>query len=78
MKKWLKRILILLLVVLLSIPIPAVASDGGSKIWAAVLWQVEKPHEDTAEGYRVGLRISLFMGLITIYDHTEIVPYESE
>ena len=70
--------LVLILLLALLIPIRLVYKDGGSIEWRAVLWQVRKFHRIEDNGYRVGTRITLFMGYVTIYDDTVIVPYEPD
>ena len=75
MKKLLITILVIALLIAM-IPIRVLYKDGGSVEWRAVLCQVRKYHKMEDNGYRVGTKVTLFMGLLTIYDHTEIVPYD--
>ena len=79
MKRRTKAILlVIILLIPLLIPIHVYYKDGGSHEWRAILWQVTRLHQMEDAGYRVGTRITLFMGYVTIYDDTVIVPYEPD
>ena len=69
-------ILVLILLLALLIPIRLVYKDGGSIEWRAVLWQVRKFHRIEDNGYRVGTRITLFLGSVTVFDNSRVVPWE--
>ena len=71
MKKKSARIVwILILVLALCVPIHVNMTDGGSEGWYAVLWQLDRCHELSENGFLVGTRVSLLFGLIPIYDDT--------
>ena len=71
-KKRVKIIVLIVILVLLLIPLPVRMSDGGSRGWYAVLWQVTKAHEIPHKGYQDGTRVSLLLGLIPVYDDTVV------
>ena len=79
MKRKTKAILlVVILLIPLLIPIHVYYKDGGSHEWRAILWQVKHFHEEVdVEGLRVGTRITLFLGSVTVFDNTRVVPWEA-
>lgn len=70
-------ILIVILLIPLLIPVHVYYKDGGSHEWRAVLWQVKRFHEEAdVEHLRVGTRVTLFLGLVTVFDNTRVVMEE--
>ena len=65
---------ILILVLALCVPIHVNMTDGGSEGWYAVLWQLDRCHELSENGFLVGTRVSLLFGLIPVYDDTHEEP----
>lgn len=72
------RFILILLVLLLLIPFPAELDDGGTVIYSAVLWSVEKQHslwkEGDTRGYMVGTVISILS--FELYNDVEFVLTE--
>ena len=77
MKRRTKAILlVVILLIPLLIPIHVYYKDGGSHEWRAILWQVTRLHKMEDAGYRVGTRITLFLGSVTVFDNSRVVPWE--
>lgn len=74
--KFLKRIALIALAFVLLVPVHLEMDDGGSEIWSAVLWGVEKRHslwtQDGIRGYRSGTVARVLW--IEIYDDVKFVP----
>lgn len=69
MKRKGKIILILIIMFILSVPIPMRYKDGGSICFRAILYEITKYHRldhDSVTGFRDGLKIRIFG--IPIYD----------
>ena len=69
-------ILVIILLIPLLIPIHVYYKDGGSHAWRAILWQVTRYHKIEDGGYRVGTRVTLFLGRVTVFDNTRVVMEE--
>ena len=74
--KHLKRMALILLVLVLLVPVHLELDDGGTEIWSALLWGVEKRHslwsQDGIRGYKSGTVVRVLW--IEIYDDVKFVP----
>lgn len=84
MKKKLRIIIPLIILIILLIPVPSHAKDGGTVAYNAVLYGVTKRHSiwfeggtpDGAFGYLVGTEVRILW--FTVYDDVEFVPVQAE
>ena len=71
-------LIFLVLVLLIPSPFPIELDDGGTVIYRAALWSVEKRHrlwqEGNTKGYMVGTVISFLP--FELYNDVEFVPTE--
>lgn len=71
-------LIFLVLVLLIPSPFPIELDDGGTVIYRAALWSVEKRHrlwqEGDTKGYMVGTVISILA--FELYNDVEFVPTE--
>lgn len=76
-KRWVKVILILVILAML-IPVQCGLDDGGTVIYDAVLWQLEKQHQMWREGDVRGYNIGTIFSVLSfeIYNDVVFVPKE--
>lgn len=84
MKKKLRIIIPLIIALILLIPIPMHAKDGGTVTYNAVLYSVTKRHSmwnesgtpDGTFGYLIGTEVRILW--FTVYDDVQFVPQETD
>lgn len=83
MKKKLRMIIPVIIALILLVPIPMHAKDGGTVAYNAVLYGVTKRHSmwneggtpDGTFGYLIGTEVRILW--FTVYDDVEFVPQET-
>jgi len=78
MKKWLIKIVVILIAVALLIPMHAGVDDGGTEIYTAALYQVTMQHTMTDEGETFGYLTGTIVRVLffEVYNDVEFVPSE--